>query len=81
VNLSGAALALARTSFSQLDGQHVCRVDVAASAHPVFARPADGRQHTQFWARIGNSTRQLVGTDLAEYQRGHWDERAVRPSP
>ena len=69
--MSGAALALARISFSQLDGQHVCRVDVAASAQPVFARPADGRQHTGFWARIGNSTRQLVGTDRAEYQREH----------
>jgi hypothetical protein len=71
-NLSGAALALARISFSQVDGQDVCRVDVAASAQPVFARPIDGRQHTEFWARIGNSTRQLVGTDMAEYQREHW---------
>jgi hypothetical protein len=73
VNLSGAALALARISFSQVDGQDVCRVDVAASAQTVFARPIDGRLHTEFWARIGNSTRQLVGTDMAEYQREHWD--------
>jgi predicted HTH transcriptional regulator len=73
VHLSGAALALARISFSEIDGKDVCRVDVAASAQPVFARPIDGKQHTEFWARIGNSTRQLVGTDMAEYQREHWD--------
>ncbi|MGH9258796.1 MAG: GmrSD restriction endonuclease domain-containing protein, partial [Acidimicrobiales bacterium] len=61
-NLSGAALALARISFNEIDGRDVCRIDVAASAQPVFARPVDGRQHTEFWARIGNSARQLVGT-------------------
>jgi Putative DNA-binding domain len=72
-NLSGAALALARISLSEIDGQDVCRIDVAASAQPVFARPVNGRQHTEFWARIGNSTRQLVGTDMAQYQREHWN--------
>jgi Schlafen, AlbA_2 len=47
-NLSGASLPLARISFSQVDGQEVCRIDVAASAQPVFVRPIDGRQPTEF---------------------------------
>jgi hypothetical protein len=49
-NLSGAALALARISFSKVDDKDVCRVDVAASAHPVFtvrsmasSTPSSGR--------------------------------------
>jgi hypothetical protein len=70
-NLSGAALALARISFGEINGQDVCGVDVAVGTQPVFTRPIDGRQHTEFWARIGNSTRQLVGTDMAQYQREH----------
>jgi hypothetical protein len=36
------------------------------------ARSLDGKQFTEFWARVGNSTRQLVGTDIAQYQREHW---------
>jgi hypothetical protein len=72
-NLSGAALTLARVSFSEIDGKDVCRIDVAASAQPVFARPLDGKEHSEFWARVGNSTRQLIGTDMAQYQRDHWD--------
>jgi hypothetical protein len=72
-NLSSAALTLVRISFSEVDGKDVCRVDTAASAQPVFARPIDGKQYSEFWVRIGNSTRQLVGTDMAAYQREHWD--------
>jgi hypothetical protein len=72
-NLSGTAVALARVSFDQVDGEDVCRIDVAASAHPVFVRPLDRKDHTEFWARIGNSTWQLIGTDMAQYQHDHWD--------
>lgn len=71
-NLSGAALTLVRVSFDAVGDHEVCRIDVAASAHPVFARPLDGKEHSEFWARTGNSTRQLVGTDMAEYQKAHW---------
>jgi hypothetical protein len=72
-NLSGTAFALARVSVSEVDGKDVCRVDVAASAQPVFTRPPGGKQFSEFWARIGNSTRQLIGTDMAQYQRDHWN--------
>lgn len=71
-NLSGTVGRLVQVSFETIDGKDVCRVAVAASARPVFARPVDGRDPSEFWARIGNSTRQLIGTDMVEYQQDHW---------
>jgi hypothetical protein len=72
-NLSGASLPLARISFSQVDGQDVClgrrRRQRATGLRPAHRRQAAHR----VWARVGNSTRQLVGTDMAQYQREHWD--------
>src|SRR5262249_8672452 len=69
---SGPAPTLAGVSFHDLDGQDVCRLDVAASAQPVFARGDRSRSPDQFWVRMGNSTRQLTGPDMAEYQQVHW---------
>lgn len=71
-NLSGAALTLVRVAFDVFNGRDVCRVAVAASARPVFARPLDGKELSDFWVRMGNSTRQLVGGDMVDYQRDHW---------
>jgi hypothetical protein len=71
--LSSAAYTLARVSFSALGARDVCRVDVAASARPVFAKAHEAKDHTEFWARVGNNTRQLVGTDMVQYQQDHWD--------
>lgn len=73
VNLSGPAATLVRTSFEIIDGQDVCRVDVSAAARPVFAKPHQGgKQPSEFWLRIGNQTRQLVGAELMEYREAHW---------
>lgn len=71
-NLSGTVGRLVQVTFEAIDGKDVCRIGVAASARAVFARPLDGKEHSEFWARIGNSTRQLVGTDMVEYQQDHW---------
>jgi predicted HTH transcriptional regulator len=71
-SLSGTARTLARVNFDSIDGKDVCRVGVAASARPVFTRPVDGKDPAEFWARIGNSTGQLVGTDMDEYRQDHW---------
>ena len=70
--LSGAAGSLVRIGFEAVRGKDVCRVAVAASARPVFAKPAGSRDATEFWVRTGNSTRQLFGTDMVEYQRDRW---------
>jgi len=71
--LSGAAYTLVRVSFAAVDGHDVCRVDVAASARAVFVRGLDGKEPTEFWARVGNSTRQLVGAEMVQYQEDHWE--------
>jgi len=71
-SLSGAAQTLVRISFAPGGGHDICRVDVAASARPVFVKPLDGKEPTEFWVRVGNSTRQLVGSDMAQYQEDHW---------
>jgi hypothetical protein len=71
-NLSGTAGTLVRVSFELVDGKDVARIAVAASARPVFARTAEGREPSEFWARTGNSTRQLLGSDMVDYQRDHW---------
>src|SRR5260221_2982148 len=55
-SLSGAANTLARPSFAAVQGRDVCRVDVAASARPVFARSPEAKEHSEFWVRIGNGT-------------------------
>ncbi len=71
-NLSGTAGTLVRVSFDAIEGKDVCRVAVAASARPVFARTGDGRDLSDFWVRTGNSTRQLIGSDMVDYQQDHW---------
>lgn len=71
--LSGPAATLVRTSFESIQGKDICRVSVAASANPVFAKALGAKTLTDFWVRTGNSTRQLVGTDMVEYQRAHWE--------
>lgn len=70
--IDGAAHALVRTTFDAIDGRDVCRVDVAASGRPVFARGPDGKDFNEFWVRTGNATRALVGSEMVEYQHAHW---------
>jgi hypothetical protein len=45
----GGPLTAQLLSFSEIDGWDVCRVDVAASAQPVFARLIDGKHYSEFW--------------------------------
>lgn len=70
--ISGPATPLCRTTFEQLDGQDVCRIDVGASPKPVFACPVDSKEQTDFWVRLGNRTDQLHGADLMGYTEDHW---------
>ena len=49
-------------------------VTVAASAKPVFAKPAKGSETSGsgFWVRVGNATKQLHGDAMVDYQQQHW---------
>jgi Holliday junction resolvase len=72
--LSGTASTLVRVSFASIGGRDVCRVDVAASARPVFARPPEGRNTAssgsawetvagRSWARTWFSTKRTTGPE------------------
>jgi predicted HTH transcriptional regulator len=72
-NISGPSPTLIRTSFEKVDGKDICRVSVAASAKPVFTKPATGGSaHTEFWVRLGNQTAQLHGAEMFDYRADHW---------
>ncbi|MDB4542670.1 DUF262 domain-containing protein [bacterium] len=70
--ITGPSPSLCRVSFHDLDGRDVCRIDVAASAKPVFTCPMASKEHTDFWVRQGNRTEQFHGTELTEYVDDHW---------
>jgi hypothetical protein len=73
-HLSVSTAPTVRIKFPELGDVPVCLVSVAASGKPVFAKPAKGAggAGSEFWVRIGNSTRQLHGDDLIEYREAHW---------
>ena len=71
-NLSVSTATTVRIRFERVSGHDVCLVSVAVSGRPVFAKPQRGAEPNEFWVRTGNSTRQLHGDDMVEYQREHW---------
>ena len=70
--ITGPSPSLCRISFPELDGVVVCRIDVAASARPVFTCPVGSKDHLDFWVRQGNQTDQFRGTEQVEYIDEHW---------
>ena len=72
-NLSLPTAGIVRMRFEQQQGLDVCAVSVAASAKPVFAKGADGGEPTEFWVRVGNSTKQHYGNEMLDYQASHWN--------
>ena len=71
-HITGPSPSLCRITFHQVDGRDVCRVDVGASAKPVFTRARNSKDHTDFWVRLGNRTDQYYGTEQADYHASHW---------
>jgi type I restriction enzyme R subunit len=50
--------------------QEICRVDVAASPSPVWAKTSKGEQ--VFFVRMNNSTRPLPDDEIEAYRAQHW---------
>lgn len=72
-NLSASTAATVNITFEAVDAKDVCRVTVAATGRPVFAKPlASNEGPSDFWVRVGNSTRRLHGDEMVEYQDAHW---------
>jgi hypothetical protein len=73
-NLSSSTVGTVRVDFPKLGEHHICRITVGASGRPFFARSGkgDGSTASEFWVRMGNSTKQLHGEDMVRYQSDHW---------
>ncbi|GLZ08401.1 hypothetical protein Acsp03_58670 [Actinomadura sp. NBRC 104412] len=71
-SLSASTAPTVRISFPVVNAKTVCKLSVAASAHPVFAKTAKAPKPSEFWVRVGNATKQLHGDDLVKYQKEHW---------
>ena len=61
-------------TFGALEGGTVARIVVGPAARPVFAsaKTDKGDRKEVFMVRMGNSTRELTGTDAHDYQRKRW---------
>jgi len=68
--LKHTAVMRTRTRIDEVDGVEVCRVDVADSSKPVFARMSS--KETVFWVRMNNSTRALPEIEIEDYVRSRW---------
>lgn len=58
--------------FCEIDGGTVARIDVGPSARPIFATPLKGEKRDVFFARLNNSTEELAGPALLDYQKKRW---------
>ena len=55
------------------DGRETCRVDVARSSQPVWAKTS--KDDRVFFVRMNNSTRALPEAELPSYVTDRWSER------
>lgn len=70
--LGRAETADAGVSFVTIDGNDVCRVDVAPADAPVFVGSSGGARTADFHLRVGNATRKLLTDEVLDYQRRRW---------
>ena len=72
-DLSVPTAGIVRISFEMVNSLDICVVSVAPYRRPVFAKPSAGHDSlTEFYVRVGNSTKPLHGNDMLEYQANHW---------
>lgn len=63
-----------KINYYSIEARDVCRVDVAPSGRPVFAKEK-GSQHERFFVRMNNATHELHGKAMVEYQEGRWQKQ------
>jgi ATP-dependent Lon protease len=68
--LGSVATSYLTVSFTEVDGQDVCRIDVRPAGAPVFMRGQ--RSDGDFYVRLNNSTRLLTTAEALDYVRSHW---------
>jgi predicted HTH transcriptional regulator len=55
-----------RTSFSSINSNNICRIDVRPSTAPVFS----GKE--KFYVRVSNATNSLLPSETLQYCLSHW---------
>jgi type I restriction enzyme, R subunit len=68
--LGHAAVMRTRARIAIHNGHEICRLDVAQSSQPVWAKMSKGDQY--FFVRMNNSTRKLPDADLEIYLADRW---------
>jgi type I restriction enzyme R subunit len=68
--LGHAAVMRTRARIAIHDGHEICRLDVAQSSQPVWAKTSNGDR--VFFVRMNNSTRKLPDADLQIYLADRW---------
>ncbi|MCQ3815286.1 MAG: hypothetical protein KTU85_12845, partial [Acidimicrobiia bacterium] len=71
-SLSTTAAADLRVTFAVLEEKTVARIEVGPAAKPVFAKPPKGERKEVFLVRLNNSTQELQGQDMLDYQANRW---------
>lgn len=59
-------------TFAHLEGKTVARIEVGPAAKPVFATTPKGEKKEVFMVRVNNSTEELRGQELLDYQAKRW---------
>ncbi|HEY5816107.1 MAG TPA: RNA-binding domain-containing protein [Solirubrobacterales bacterium] len=67
------AVARLKIDFPVLHAIEVCRIQVPAAPEPVFVNPPSGEKVSDFFIRIGNSTRALPTDEALQYKAERWD--------
>jgi type I restriction enzyme, R subunit len=76
INAVGHAASMrARARIQPWNGVDVCRLDVAASSQPVWARTS--KEPSVFFVRMNNSSRPMPADEVAGYVAHRWPSRAV----
>lgn len=74
-SLGPTAAVLVSVDFADVETESgsgtVCRLEMAASPQPVYLRPGKSAP-PELWVRSGNSTRQLVVDEAADYVMQRW---------
>ncbi len=61
-------------SFETMGDADLCRIDIEPADDPVYLRPHTGERRTQFYVRIGNSTRELAVDDAVDRITANWPQ-------
>ena len=71
-SLSTTAASDLRVTFAVLEEKTVARIEAGPAAKPVFAKPTKGEKKEAFMVRVNNSTQELQGQNMLDYQAKRW---------